>query len=143
MASLEHFDLELGEALECIEGAAGEIRQLNVKWFNDALRHLGDAVGHLWAVREMTYKTKPNLKQDIVKEYERDKKRWEELNDIFMKACVAQDKGETDKSRKLFKKLHAISRYGYFRLLAEAGLYRSSVQNKKKPLKTPAKRKKK
>ncbi len=129
MASLEHLDLLLGEALECIDKAAPEVRELALPESDSrqALQYIGNAVGQLWGIRdELLYKLKPELKRDFVKEMEQDKKRWEELNEINLKARTAESNGEIEKAMSLFKELLTTSRFGYFRLLAEAGLYRVS-----------------
>jgi len=128
MASVEHLDLLVGEALESIVEAAQELRQLSLPGREQISLHLGKAVGELWEAREEIYRTNPGLKRDLVKEYEQDKVRWETLNDIFMKACVAEDSGEIENSRLLFQELLKTSRFGYFRLVAQAGLYRLSVR---------------
>lgn len=130
MASMEHLDLLLGEALECISEAAGELRGLTILRYREGLRHLGNATGELWGVRDILYEIRPDLKRDFVKEHEDDEQRWEQLNSIFSTACVAEDKGEIEESTKLFETLLSKSRFGYFHLLAEAGLYRVSKGSK-------------
>jgi len=124
MVSLEHLDLLVGEALERIDEAAYEVRKLGIPDRDEILRHIGNVVGQLWGVREILYKIKPGLKRDFVKEIEQNKMRWEELNEIALKASTAERNGEINDAMNLFNKLLITSRFGYFRLLAEAGLYR-------------------
>ncbi len=132
MASLEHLDLLLGEALECIEKAASEIRELNLSDSKQIMLFVGNAVGQLWGVREILYKQKPELKRDLAIEIEQDKKRWEDLNEINLKARKAESNHEIHEAMRLFDELLTTSRFGYFRLLAEAGLYRVSKMQEKK-----------
>lgn len=126
MASLEHLDLVLGEALERIVEAVQEVRKISIPDEKGAVRDLGMAINMLWGVREALYKIKPELKRDLVREIEQDKPRWEELNDIALKAAFAEENGDIDEATDLLHKLLTSSRFGYFRLLAEAGLYRVS-----------------
>lgn len=129
MASLEHLDLLLGEALECIVDAAHEVRELALSEPDSekALLYIGNAVGQLWGIRdEILYKLKPALKRDFLIEIEQDEKRWEELDEIHSKARTAESSGEIDEAMSLFSELLTTSRFGFFRLLAEAGLYRVS-----------------
>jgi len=126
MASLEHLDLLLGEALECILGASGEVREINTLDQQQTLMRLGRAVSELWGVRENIYHLKPDLKRDFVREYEQDEERFEKLNDIQKRAHEAEKNGAVDNAMSLYQELLVTSRFGYFRLLAEAGLYRLS-----------------
>jgi tetratricopeptide (TPR) repeat protein len=135
MATLEHLDLLLGEALECMEEAAHEARGLALLEPDNGqiLRYIGNALGQLWGIRdEILYRLKPELKRDFVKEIEQDKTRWEELNEIHEKAYLAESKGEIHEAMSLFNKLLTASRFGYFRLLAQAGLYRVSKVHESK-----------
>ncbi len=132
MASLEHLDLVLGEALERIIEAVQEVRDLAFPDEKGVVRDLGMAINMLWEVREVAYKIKPELKRDFVREIEQDKTRWEELNEIALKAGTAERDGEIDQAVSFFNKLLTTSHFGYFRLLAEAGLYRVSRMQEKK-----------
>ena len=129
MVSFEHLDLLLGEALECMVDAAREVRELGLHDSDreKALFYMGNAIGQLWGIRdEILYRLKPELKRDFVREIEQDEKRWEDLNEINLKASDAELDGQIEEATKLFNKLLEDSRYGYFQLLAEAGLYRLS-----------------
>ncbi len=91
MASFEHLDLLLGEALECIDEAAREVRELGLHDPDGekALFYMGNAIGQLWGIRdEILHKLKPELKRDFVREIEQDERRWEDLNEINLKASV-------------------------------------------------------
>ena len=124
MASLAHLDVLLGESLEQLMDAASEIRGLDELDQKAAVKHIGMAVLELWEVREEIYRLHPTLKRDFVREYEQDKERYESLNELFKRAAEFEDAMEMDSARRLYQELLRKSRFGYFRLLAEAGLYR-------------------
>jgi hypothetical protein len=124
MASYEHFDLLIGEALECINEAAGEIKALSAPFREEALKRIGRSICELWEVRDVLYKQRPDLRRDFVKEYSDDKQRYENLSAIHEKALIAEDKSDTASATNYYNELLQVSKFGYFRLLAEAGLYR-------------------
>lgn len=125
MASLEHIDLELGEALECMMGAAGDIRLVDTLDTDTQLKRIGRATMILWEIREDIYRINPNLRVEHAKEIEEDKARFESLSEIHSKACTAEDTGRLQDARAAFAELLAASQYGHFTRLAEAGLYRT------------------
>lgn len=127
MASLEHLDLLLGEALECIVQAADEVRDIDIDNRKEILMRLGTATSELWGIREILYKINSSLKRDFVREFEHDKERFENLNELQINAYKAEKNGDLDYAMSIYQKLLKISRFGYFRLLAEAGLYRVSI----------------
>ena len=124
MASFEHLDLLVGQALECMDGAAGEIRDLSLYNQKELLKKIGLSIYELWEVRNSIYEIKPELKRDFVKEYEQDRARYEELNKLHQQARAAEKAGDALSARNLYQNLMDVSRFGFFRLLAEAGLYR-------------------
>jgi len=126
MGSLEHLDLLLGEALECMDEAAGEVREIIAVNQKDCLRRLGRAIAELWEIREEIYGVRPDLKRDFAEEYEQDKERYEKLQQQHKRAAVAEKQGELELARKLYQELLDTSGFGFFRLVAEAGLYRVS-----------------
>jgi hypothetical protein len=128
MATLEHLDLVLGEALEAIEEASNEVRGIETVDAKEALKHLGKAVTELWHVRETIYSLKPELKRDFVQEYEKDKVRYEELSMLRESARQAEEQPDLDTAVKIYEELRQTSRFGYFRMIAEAGLYRLSMR---------------
>jgi hypothetical protein len=130
MASFEHLDLLIGQALECMDGAAGEIRDLSLYNQKELLKKIGLSIYELWEVRNSIYEIKPELKRDFLKKYEQDKARYEELSELHRQAYAAEKAGEDLTARNLYQKLMDASRFGFFRLLAEAGLYRVSQSEK-------------
>jgi hypothetical protein len=126
MASLEHLDLLLGEALECIVKASKEVRGIDTVDSEEALRHFGKAITELWHVRETIYSLRPELKRDFVREYENGKLRYEELSELRERAGEAEGNSDLESAKKLYQELRQTSRFGYFRLIAEAALYRLS-----------------
>jgi hypothetical protein len=130
MASFEHLDLLIGEAIECMDGAAGEIRNLSLYNQKELLKKIGLSIYELWEVRNSIYEIKPELKRDFINEYEQDKARYEELSKLHRQARAAEKAGEALSARNLYQKLMDVSSFGFFRLLAEAGLYRVSQSEK-------------
>ena len=130
MGSLEHLDLLLGEALESMDQAAGEVREIIAVNQKDCLRRLGRAIAELWEIREEIYGTRPDLKRDFAEEYEQDKERYETLQRQHKRAAVAEKQGDLELARKLYQELLDTSGFGFFRLVAEAGLYRASKTEK-------------
>ena len=124
MASLEHFDLLIGEALECLIEAASEIKNIEIVEKKKILMKIGDIIANMWSVREILYDLNSNLKRDFVLEREQNKRRYEDLNDLFYEAHKMEIEGKGNDAIILYHKLYQVSKYGYFRLLAEAGLYR-------------------
>lgn len=129
MASLEHLDLLIGESLEYLVKASAEIKNIEPADLNEQrqfLMKIGKAISEIWSFREELYKVKPNLKRDFVKEQEQDEKRFENLNELHQKAYKMEAEGNNSSAKKLYEELYSASGFGYFRLIAEAGLYRVS-----------------
>jgi hypothetical protein len=76
MASFEHLDLLLGQALECMDEAAGEIKALSPFNRKDLFNRIGSSIVELWEVRTSIYEMKPEIKRDFVAEYSNDKQRY-------------------------------------------------------------------
>jgi len=126
MASLEQLDLLLGEALEKMMESVKEIRLLKSLKEKTYIRHIGNATTVLWAKREDVYSTHPDIKRDFFAESADDPQRFEVLNELNQRAKAAEEKGDFDLANSLYAELLNASDYGWFKLLAEAGLYRSS-----------------
>ena len=77
MRSYEHLDLLLGQALECIDEASGEIKGLSILKQKDLLKHLGHSIVEIWEVRNAIYEIKPEIRRDFVTEYSNDPQRYE------------------------------------------------------------------
>lgn len=131
MASYEHLDLLLGQALECMNDAADEIGALSIFSQKDLLKHIGDSIAELWEVREAIYEIKPEVKRDFVAEYSNDRQRYEDLQMIHKKAAEAEENGDYGTAIRNYDELLLKSKYGFFKLIAEAGLYRTLVQKDK------------
>ena len=126
MASFEQLDLLLGEALENMMGAAAEIRALNTEHTQEYIKHVGMATLELWQIRDHIYSVRPDITRDFVVESRRDPQRFEKLSELHQRAGVAEEEGDVVSARALYIELRNSSPYGWFKLLAEAGLYRTS-----------------
>ena len=124
MASLTHLDSVLGESLELLMEASSEIKSLNEIDEKRCLRIIGRAISEIWSVRDEIYRVSPSLKRDFVKEYEHNPQRYEFLNDLFNQAHNMEINGDIESAKQLYQEIQKKSRFGYFRMLAESGLYR-------------------
>jgi hypothetical protein len=140
MASFEHLDLLLGEALENMMGAAAEIRALDTEHTEEDIKHIGMATMELWEIRDRIYSVRPDIKRDFVVEHERETQRYEELSDLHQRAGTAEEAGNINLARTLYLELLHRSRYGWFTLLAEAGLYRTSEGGRTEQPRPPGRR---
>lgn len=132
MASLEHLDILLGDSLERLVEASDEVR--NIQVFDDVnkkrlLRRMGRLVSEIWSFRDEIYGIEPSLKRDFILEHEQDRERYESLNKLHLEAFEMEKIDNIDLARELYQQLYSVSRFGYFRLLAESGLYRVSHRN--------------
>jgi hypothetical protein len=130
MPSYKHLDALVGEALECANGAAAEIRDLGLAPVDKHLKSIGHAVNSLWEVREALYKAHPEAKRDFVAEYEVDEARFDALTEIHDRACQLENAGSRSEAAALFRQLHDESKFGFFKLCAEAGMFRTRDASK-------------
>lgn len=130
MSSLRHFDLLLGEALEQLVEACAEVRNINSIDNRYFLKNIGRITLDIWKLRDKIYESDSKLKRDFVVELEFDKNRYENLNELHHKAFLKEKQREIDSAKLLYSELLEKSRFGYFRLLGEAGLYRLTVLEK-------------
>src|SRR5260221_3314341 len=121
MASNQHLDAVIGEALECATEAATQVRELGLAPVDRHLKSLGHAVGALWEVREALYRAHPEVKRDFVAEAGVDEARFNALSALHDRACETERAGNHAECAMLFKQLHRQSRFGVFKLCAEAG----------------------
>jgi len=123
--SLEYLDWLLGEALEDIEEAAGEVREIAEIEQEKCLMGLGQAVQVLCAIREHLFELKPELRTEASRAVkENSKERYDELVRLQGAALEAEREGDAPRAARLFEELQSYARNGYFRMFAEASLYR-------------------
>jgi hypothetical protein len=108
-----------------MEEAASEIRELSLVKQKEMLKHIGRSIVELWEVRDAIYEIRPDIKRDFAKEFSNDQQRFEDLNVIQKKASEAEIVGDYELAINIYNDLLSKSKYGFFQLLAEAGLYRS------------------
>ncbi len=125
MASLEHLDTLLGEICELLSESANEIRGIQEMESKTNLRKVGNAIVEMWNIREEIYKISPTMKRDFVVERQQNKIRYETLKKICLAAEENERAGMMDAAYDLYKNLHKQSCFGFFRLRAEAGMYRT------------------
>ena len=70
------------------------------------------------------YALRPDLKRDFVVESEVNVERYDTLSKVFEAAALAEREGNLEQATVLFRKLLDESKFGFFKLCAEAGLYR-------------------
>lgn len=83
----------------------------------------------LWQIRDYIYSVRPDIKRDFVAERERDPQRFDELSGLRHRAVIAEEEGDIASARTRYIELLHRSQYGWLKLLAEAGLYRTSEKN--------------
>lgn len=133
MASYEHLDLILGQVLAYITEVAIEIKELSLYNQKDLLKQLSRTMDGLWKVRDEIFNIKPEIRRDFINEYQDNKQRYENLKDIQKKAIEAMVNNDIESAIRHYRDLLEKSKYGYFKLIAEAGLYRlANQQNKDK-----------
>ncbi len=126
MANLESLEALLAEALQCLDESAGLIRaipQLNV---DQNLRRVGHAIHSVWDIQDEIYTLRPDLKPSFVAEYEQDSKRYEKLSELANRAHALEAAGNLSEARALFNSLCIAAVSGHFRIVGEAGLYRTN-----------------
>jgi len=130
MASPQHLDALIGQALECASEAAGEVRALGLSPVDDYLKLIGAVTVNFWDLREKLYDAHPEVKRDFVKEYEVDEKRFNALTALNNQASLAESAGRIEDAAAGFQQLLDKSAFGFFKLCAEAGLYRTANAKK-------------
>jgi hypothetical protein len=130
MPSYQHLDALIGEALECADDAAGVIRDLELSPVDRHLKKIGEAILALWEVRDALYKAHPEVKRDFVAEYEVNEARYNALLAIQNDAAQAEKVGHTEEAARLYQRLLYEAKFGFFKLCAEAGMYRNSSDGK-------------
>jgi hypothetical protein len=124
MSSLEQLDLILGDSLECLVKATNEAKSIEIDGKNKILMKFGRIIAEIWEIRNHLYKLDHSLKPDLVRESEQDRERYKELTLIQNRAYESEQKGDKESASNLYNDLLKRSQYGYFRRIAEAGLYR-------------------
>lgn len=128
MASVDELDFLLGEALGNIMRACGQVTTLDLQKSGKHLSHMGKAIYELWEVREVLHSMRPDIEPAYIREMDSDPVRYEELKQLREKAGSAEENGEAGSAHVLYAELLSRSRQGWFRMLAEAGLYRTSAE---------------
>lgn len=126
MVSFKHFDLCIGEALEQLQSAMAEVVKFKgeIKNSKEILTKTSSAMLEIWAARDIFYADNPECKRDFKREFEEDGKRYEELSEIQNRAVKFEEEGKFKEAGEIYKELLEISKYGFFKLVAQAGLYR-------------------
>ena len=125
MSKLKELDIVLGEALEHADYSARLIRECDELDTKEHLRKIGHAIIQLWDTRNQIYKLNPELKPELVSEYENDEGRYEKLTQLHTDAYELEQSNDMSSAKKAYEKLLKESNYGHFKRLAEAGLYRA------------------
>lgn len=126
MATFEELDGLLAEALQCLNDAAGLVRELTQLETKPSLMHLGHAISEAWELRGHVHRIRPDLKPPFVVEYEEDRVRYNKLSEISKEAHQLEESGRSSEARGKFLDLRTASVRGYFQMVAEAGLFRIS-----------------
>jgi hypothetical protein len=126
MKPIELIETRLAEALQALDDAAGFVREAEEVDTDSNLRNLGKAIVYAWEVREAVHKIRPDLKPIFVQESDKNRARYEELSALASLAYQTEKNQDWEKAVMFYQDLKKSARYGYFELVAEAGLYRTS-----------------
>lgn len=123
---MKHLDFLLGEALETLAMASQQALTALPTMHNSFRLKIGRIIALLWELRTILYEMDPSLKRDFVVEYEDNMIRYEELATILSTALRHESACNFYLANMEFKNLLSKAHHGYFRLVAEAGLYRTT-----------------
>jgi hypothetical protein len=124
-ASLESLEGLLAEAAQCLNDAAGELRELPQVNLDRNLRRIGAAMNEVWDIRDELHKLRPDLKPIFVVESETDHERYAQLSERTEEAHRLEEAGDLAQAAEAFRALRkAAAGRGYFSIEAEAGLFR-------------------
>jgi hypothetical protein len=132
ISNLNELDLLLGESLEFLVKAAHEAKNTELEKKNQIRMNIGRITAEIWEIRNYLYDCDPTLKTDLVKECEQNQERSDKLTVIQNRAYELEQKGDIESAFSLYSELLKRSKFGYFRRIAEAGLYRTMGSNCKK-----------
>ncbi len=135
-ATLESLELLLAEAAQCLDDAAGELRELPQLDLNRNLRRIGTAVNAVWDFRDELHKARPDLRPNFVAESDADPERYSQLSERSKEAHRLEESGEGARAVEAFSALRAAAKRGYFCMVAEAGLFRLHEQGGASPNKS-------
>ena len=124
MATIESLEGLLAESAQCLNDAAGELRELSQLDLKRNLRRLGTAICEVWEFRAEIHSLRPDLKPIFVTEYESNRERYGQLSERSKEAHRLESAGEFERASQAFTELRAAARRGYFCMEAEAGLFR-------------------
>ena len=124
MATIESLEGFLAEAAQCLNDAAGELRELPQVELERNLRRIGTAMNAVWDFRDEIHKLRPDLKPNFVTEIEADHERYNQLSERSTEAHRLEDAGDLEGALEEFGALRDSAKRGYFCMLAEAGLFR-------------------
>ncbi len=124
LAELDHV---LGESLDKLSDAARLVRVAEQLDTTGNLKKLGSAIHDIWQLREAIYVLEPDVKPDLVSEYEADAERFNNLNALYDEAVQYEQQGNVIKAAAAFKLLLQSTDSGFFVRHAQAGLYRLSL----------------
>ena len=127
MKTLRQLDHLLAEAAQCLDDSAQAVREIPDIETKAGLIRIGTAMNSIWELREIVHKISPELRPAFVEEHETDVARYEELEAMAGVAYKLEHSGEIVAAIASFEALRNKARFGYFQMVAEAGLFRLSV----------------
>jgi hypothetical protein len=132
-ATLESLEGLLAEAAQCLNDAAGELRELPEVDLNRNLRRIGTAMNAVWDFRDELHKLRPELRPNFVVESDADPERYSQLSERSKEAHRLEEAGDLAGAAQAFIALRAAAKRGYFSMEAEAGLFRLAEQGGASP----------
>jgi len=129
MTTRKSLDLLLGEALEDLQAAAGAARAIPDFDFKPVLRAVGAATVGIWDVRKTLHDAEPSLEPEFVGLHESDPELCDRLFDELDTAAQAEARRDTSEAKRIYEGLLSASPIGFFKIQAQAGLYRLAQQS--------------
>ncbi|KAA1156219.1 hypothetical protein [Pseudoalteromonas fuliginea] len=130
MDKLKSVDLLLGQAIETVVDTSKLIEDSSSLDTRKNMVDIGTAIHSLWEIRTRIYEIDPSLTPDVVNDFKSNELDFNRLDELASKAEGVEGNGDLDSARNYYMKLLKESSLNHFRLLAEAGLYRTTATNK-------------
>ena len=128
MDHLEKLEWLLGFALQCLDDAAGEVRDASELDTQACLKHIGAAIVSAWDLRDKVHSIRPSLRPDFVAHHAACREEYERYDQIVGDALISERNGDSDNAAALWAELLSDSVPSHFRVQAQAGMYRASAR---------------
>lgn len=126
MELLRTVDEYMGEGVMYFDTSVFLLRQTEKPFSEENILHIGHIIFGFWSVREAIFTEYPELKPEGVRLIFEDEELFNELTDLLYFGLDHEQVGELAEARRNYEALLAKTDGRYYRIFAEAGLYRIS-----------------